>query len=245
MEMVTRSGQRIVQLRGEPPSHIVPAAFTSRRKRLERIPPHSGTAAGPPTPSLAEAARPNRRERFLPWCAITGVNFAVAETGGGRLYERGQRGSRPVAAQLHLPAWASKRSCPARDLALFLRLLARSARPAHHRYTRHFHARCPAASAHLPGRQWRSRILGLEEIPRALHCIPLRRLHEHLPSTAQRGLQLRTSIPGPLADPRTIRVCNSTTVPLCQQPLVSVQRTSAVKIDLIHQLFAWRQEIVR
>src|SRR5262249_19672608 len=81
----TDLGEWIVQLRGEPPSHIVlPAIHIKKEEVGQLFHERLATQAGASDPKyLAEAARGKLRECFLSAEAgITGVNFAVAETGG-------------------------------------------------------------------------------------------------------------------------------------------------------------------
>ncbi|MCG8653470.1 MAG: LUD domain-containing protein, partial [Pirellulales bacterium] len=81
----TDLGERIVQLRGEPPSHIVlPAIHIKKEEVGQTFHQHLGTEAGASDPKyLAEAARGHLRGKFLSGdVGITGVNFAIAETGG-------------------------------------------------------------------------------------------------------------------------------------------------------------------
>ena len=81
----TDLGERIVQLRGESPSHIVlPAIHIKKEEVGDTFHEHLGTEAGASDPKyLAEAARGHLRSKFLAGeVGITGVNFAVAETGG-------------------------------------------------------------------------------------------------------------------------------------------------------------------
>ena len=80
----TDLGERIVQLRDEPPSHIVlPAIHLKKEDVGETFHIHLGTEKGNKDPQyLTEAARHHLRETFLTRkIALTGVNFAVAQTG--------------------------------------------------------------------------------------------------------------------------------------------------------------------
>src|SRR4051812_45069987 len=80
----TDLGERIVQLRGEPPSHIVlPAIHLKRGEVGELFHREMGAPKGETDPTrLAGIARADLRKRFIEAHAgITGVNFAVAETG--------------------------------------------------------------------------------------------------------------------------------------------------------------------
>jgi L-lactate dehydrogenase complex protein LldF len=81
----TDLGERIVQLREERPSHIVlPAIHLKKEDVGQCFHEHLGTDAGASDPKyLTEAARGHLRDKFLQAEAgLTGVNFAIAETGG-------------------------------------------------------------------------------------------------------------------------------------------------------------------
>ena len=80
----TDLGERIVQFRNEPPSHIVlPAIHLKKSDVSETFHEHLGTEKGNNDPKyLTEAARLHLRDKFLTRkVALTGVNFAIAETG--------------------------------------------------------------------------------------------------------------------------------------------------------------------
>ena len=81
----TDLGERIVQLRKEPPSHIVMPAIHLKREEIgELFHIELGTEKGASDPKyLTEAARGHLRSKFMgAQAGLTGVNFAVAETGG-------------------------------------------------------------------------------------------------------------------------------------------------------------------
>src|SRR2546428_12409558 len=81
----TGLGGWIVQLARGSPSHIVmPAILKKKEEIVELFHDKLGTPAGLSDPQkLTEAARAHLREKFLAAQAgLTGVNFAIAETGG-------------------------------------------------------------------------------------------------------------------------------------------------------------------
>ena len=81
----TDLGERIVQLRNEPPSHIVlPAIHLKKSDVSDTFHEKLGTQKGNDDPTyLTRAARASLREDFLTAQAgMTGVNFAIANTGG-------------------------------------------------------------------------------------------------------------------------------------------------------------------
>jgi len=80
----TDLGERIVQLAEEPPSHIVLPCIHKKKEEIgELFHQHLGTPKGESDPVfLTAAARDHLREKFITRrAALTGVNFAVAETG--------------------------------------------------------------------------------------------------------------------------------------------------------------------
>lgn len=155
----TDLGEWIVQLRKEPPSHIVLPAIHTRREEIgELFHEHIGTDQGATDPQyLTEAARQTLRRKFLEADAgITGVNFAVAETGGFVVCtNEGNADLGTVLPRLHIACMGIEKLIPrAADLAVFLRLLARSAtgQPIT-TYSTHFHG--PQPDEPPAGRSWR------------------------------------------------------------------------------------------
>src|SRR5690606_24968552 len=141
----TDLGEWIVQLRNEPPSHIVmPAIHTKREEIGELFHKKIGTEKGATDPQyLTEAARQELRQKFLAAEAgITGVNFAIAETGGVVVCtNEGNADLGTALPNLHIACLGIEKLIPkAADLGVFLRLLARSAtRQPITTYSTHFH----------------------------------------------------------------------------------------------------------
>lgn len=128
----TDLGERIVQLGQELPSHIVvPAVHRSRAEIGELFHVHMQTPSGESDPvRLTEYARRDLRPRFLAAEAgITGVNFAIAET--GTIVVCTNEGNADLGMSLpplHIASMGIEKVIPTlADLATFLRLLARSA----------------------------------------------------------------------------------------------------------------------
>jgi L-lactate dehydrogenase complex protein LldF len=113
-----------------------------------------GTAAGATDPKyLTEAARGHLRSKFMAADAgITGVNFAVAETGGVVVCTNEGNADIGVALpKLHIACVGIEKLIPrAADLAVFTRLLARNAtgQPVT-TYTSHFHGPVPGGELHI------------------------------------------------------------------------------------------------
>ncbi len=163
----TDLGERIVQLAGESPSHIVLPAIHCKKEDIgELFHKHLGTDAGASDPIyLAEAARQHLRDKFLKADAgLTGVNFAIAETGGFVVCTNEGNADLGVSLpKLHIACMGIEKLIPrAKDLGVFLRLLG----PLGHRSADHdlFVALPrPAAGrriAHRAGRQWPQRDFG-------------------------------------------------------------------------------------
>jgi len=174
----TDLGERIVQLRGEAPSHIVMPAIHLERTEVGRtFHTHLGTEAGESDPTrLTRAARRDLRQHFLhAQAGITGVNFAVAEDGA--LVVCTNEGNADLGAQLpplHIACMGIDKVIPRRaDLPVFLRLLARSAtgQPIT-AYTSIFRGPRPGAELHLViVDNGRSELLGDPDLRAALTCI--------------------------------------------------------------------------
>jgi L-lactate dehydrogenase complex protein LldF len=174
----TDLGERIVQLRGEPPSHIVMPAIHLRREEVgELFHQHLGAPAGLSEPEpLVELAREHLRGEFLAAQAgITGVNFAIAETGGLVVVtNEGNADLGTALPPLHIACMGIEKVIPrTRDLGVFLRLLARSAtgQPITS-YTSHYHGPRVDGALHLVMvDNGRSRLLARESLRQSLACI--------------------------------------------------------------------------
>jgi L-lactate dehydrogenase complex protein LldF len=133
----TDLAELIVQLGHDLPSHILVPAIHRNRSQVRDIFAREMGAAGRPAPSdltddpraLAEAARLHLREKFLrARVAISGANFAVAETGTVMVVESEGNGRMcltlpdtlitVMGIEKLVPTW--------RDLEVFLQLLPRS-----------------------------------------------------------------------------------------------------------------------
>ena len=127
----TDLAELIIQLAGEPPSHILaPAVHKNRAEIRELFQRRLGTKDLSDSPAdLTEAARQHLRERFLrAQVAISGANFAVAETGSVCVVESEGNGRMCVTLPKTLITLMSiEKVIPTfRDLEVFLQLLARS-----------------------------------------------------------------------------------------------------------------------
>lgn len=250
----TDLGERIVQLRGEPPSHIVLPAIHLRREEVgELFHRELGTAAGESDPArLTEAARQHLREVFLgAEAAITGVNFAIAETGGIVVCtNEGNADLATAIAPLHIASMGIEKLIPrVADLGVFIRLLARSAtgQPIT-AYTSHMHGPRPGGELHIViVDNGRSALLERPDFEQALSCIRCGACLNTCPVYRRSGgYSYESVIPGPIGstlaparDPEASR-----SLPYACTMCGSCSDVCPVKIDLHRQLFAWRRELV-
>ncbi len=252
----TDLGEWIVQLRKEPPSHIVmPAIHTKREEIGELFHQHLGTEAGATDPQyLTEAARQELRQRFLAAEAgLTGVNFAIAETGGIVVCtNEGNADLGTVLPPLHIASMGLEKLIPrAEDLGVFLRLLARSAtgQPIT-TYSSHFHGpRDHDSELHIVlVDNGRSNILGSEEFQRSLHCIRCGACMNTCPVYRRSGgHSYNNTVPGPIGsilgpaqDPE-----KHASLPHACSLCGSCSEVCPVKIDLHNQLYVWRHQLVQ
>ena len=250
----TDLGERIVQLREEPPSHIVLPAIHIRRSEVGQLfHEHLGTAAGATDPEyLTEAARGHLRQKFLAAQAgITGVNFGIAETGG--LVVCTNEGNADLGASLpnlHIACMGIEKVIPrSRDLGVFLRLLARSAtgQPIT-TYSSHFHGPKPGGELHIVlVDNRRSEILGSTNFGSSLHCIRCGACFNTCPVYRRSGgHSYGATIAGPVGS--TLNPSRDAsryrTLPYACSLCGSCTDVCPVKIDLDHQLYTWRGELV-
>jgi L-lactate dehydrogenase complex protein LldF len=127
----TDLGEYIVQLRGEPPSHIITPAVHLRRADVGKtFHEKLGIPLTDEIPVLNAAARSALREVFLTAdIGISGVNFGVVETGSLCLLTNEGNGRMVTTVPpVHIALMGIERMVPTLDdLALMLELLPRSA----------------------------------------------------------------------------------------------------------------------
>ena len=128
----TDLGERIVQFRNETPSHIVlPAIHLKKEDVSATFHEFLHTEKGNNDPLyLTRAARVHLRNHFFTSeVALTGVNFAVAETGSIVVCTNEGNADLGVhSARIHIASMGIEKIIPkAKHLSVFLRLLARSA----------------------------------------------------------------------------------------------------------------------
>jgi L-lactate dehydrogenase complex protein LldF len=127
----TDLGEYIVQLRNEPPSHIItPAIHLSKEDIGHLFADKLGAGYTSDPPALTAMARERLREVFLrAEMGITGVNFAVAETGTLVVVENEGNGRFcTTTPDIHVAVMGIEKVIPKfEDLSHFLEILARTA----------------------------------------------------------------------------------------------------------------------
>jgi L-lactate dehydrogenase complex protein LldF len=247
----TDLGEWIVQLRHEAPSHIVLPAIHIKKEDVGALfHDKIGTQAGNTDPTyLAHAAREKLREKFLAAEAgITGVNFAIAETGGFVVCtNEGNADLGTSLPPLHIACMGIEKLVPrAADLGIFLRLLARSAtgQPITG-YSSHFHGPRPGCELHIVlVDNGRTGLLASDDFRRSLHCIRCGACLNTCPVYRRSGgHSYGVTIAGPIGsiinparDP-----AKHHSLPFACSLCGSCTDVCPVKIDLHNQLLAWRK----
>lgn len=247
----TDLGERIVQFRQEPPSHIVlPAIHLKKQDVSKTFHEHLGTEKGNHDPQyLTEAARGHLREKFISSeLAITGVNFAIAETGGFVVCtNEGNADMGAHAARIHIACMGMEKIIPrTEDLAVFLRLLARSAtgQPIT-TYSSHFTKPRVGQEMHIViVDNGRSRQLGRVDFRNSLKCIRCAACFNTCPVYRRSGgHSYHTAVAGPIGsilNPNLDMKANAD-LPFASSLCGSCTNVCPVKIDIHEQLWKWRQ----
>ena len=250
----TDLGERIVQLRHEGPSHIVMPAIHLRKEEVgDTFHEHLGTPAGlSDATALAHAAREHLRARFLAADAtLTGINFAVAETGGFVVCtNEGNADLGMALAPVHIASVGIEKVIPrAEDLGVFLRLLARSGTgQAVTVYSSHVHAPREGQALHVVlVDNGRTRQLAREEFWTSLKCIRCGACMNTCPIYRRSGgHSYGSTVPGPIGSVLTpgLDLERYASLPFASTLCGSCTAVCPVKIDLDAQLFRWRQHVV-
>lgn len=251
----TDLGERIVQLNHEPPSHIVMPAIHHRKEEIGQLfQIHLKTERDNADPQyLTEAARLHLRDKFLAADAgLTGVNFAVAETGGIVVCtNEGNADMGTSLPALHIACMGVEKIVPReRDLGVFLRLLARSAtgQPIT-TYSTHFQGPRAGGELHIViVDNGRSRLLAEDALRGALACIRCGACMNTCPVYRRSGgHSYGYAVPGPIGsilaptrDPDAFA-----SLPFASTLCGSCTDVCPVQIDLHHQLLALRQVLAR
>jgi len=251
----TDLGERVVQLAEEPPSHIVLPCIHKKKEEIGEIfHEHLGTPAGNADPQfLTHAARLHLREKFLTRrAALTGINFAVAET--GEFVVCTNEGNADMGAHLadvHIACMGIEKLVPLKKhLGVFLRLLTRSAtgQPIT-TYSSHFKKPRPGKEMHIVlVDNGRSVHLGRKEFRNSLKCIRCAACFNTCPVYRRSGgHSYHTAVAGPIGSilaPNLDRE-KYADLPFASTLCGSCSNVCPVKIDIHEQLYKWRQVLVQ
>lgn len=251
----TDLGERIVQLAKEHPSHIVLPCIHKKKEEIGALfHEHLGTPEGNADPLLLTgAARLHLRQHFLTSrVAITGVNFAVAET--GEFVVCTNEGNADLGVQLadvHIACMGIEKIIPSRrHLGIFLRLLARSAtgQPIT-TYSSHFRRPRERQQIHIVlVDNGRSKRLHEPDFRNALKCIRCGACMNTCPVYRRSGgHSYHSTIAGPIGSilAPSLDMAKYGDLPFASTLCGSCTNVCPVKIDIHNQLFKWRQVIVR
>jgi len=251
----TDLGERIVQLAGETPSHIVlPCIHWKKEEIGELFHKHLNTPEGNADPVfLTNAARLHLREKFLTRrVAITGVNFAIAET--GEFVVCTNEGNADMGAHLsdvHIACMGIEKIIPQRSqLGVFLRLLGRSAtgQPIT-TYSSHFKMPRSGQQVHIIlVDNGRSRQLGREDFRNSLKCIRCGACFNTCPVYRRSGgHSYHTAIAGPIGSilSPNLDMKKHADLPFASTLCGSCTNVCPVKINIHEQLYQWRQVLTR
>jgi L-lactate dehydrogenase complex protein LldF len=251
----TDLGERIVQLAEEPPSHIVLPCIHKKKEEISALfHEHLGTPAGNSDPQfLTGAARAHLRERFMTSkVALTGVNFAVAET--GEIVICTNEGNADLGVQLadvHIACMGIEKIIPRRKhLGVFLRLLARSAtgQPIT-TYSSHFKKPRAGQEMHVVlVDNGRSERLKSKDFRNALKCIRCGACMNTCPVYRRSGgHSYHYAIAGPIGSILApgLDMKKYADLPFASTLCGSCSNVCPVKIDIHDQLYKWRQVLVK
>jgi L-lactate dehydrogenase complex protein LldF len=248
-------GERIVQLAKEPPSHIVLPCIHKKKEEIgDLFHQYLGTPANLADPQiLTEAARQHLRDVFLTRrAALTGVNFAVAET--GEFVVCTNEGNADMGAHLadvHIASMGFEKIIPERKhLGIFLRLLTRSAtgQPIT-TYSSHFKKPRKETPIHIIiVDNGRSVQLGRKEFRNSLKCIRCGACMNTCPVYRRSGgHSYHTAVAGPIGSilAPNLDMKKYKDLPFASTLCGSCSNVCPVKIDIHDQLYKWRQELVK
>lgn len=246
-------GERIIQFADQDPSHIVLPAIHLKKEEVGKLfEKKLNTESGNFDPQyLTGAARKHLREHFVSAeVAMTGVNFAIAGSGGFVVCTNEGNADMGVHhAKIHIASMGIEKVIPGKEqLAVFLRLLARSAtgQPVT-TYTSHFQKPAEGKEIHLIiVDNGRSEHLGKDKFWRALKCIRCGACLNTCPVYRRSGgHSYGYTIPGPIGSILTPRVDlkQYSDLPFASSLCGSCTDVCPVKIEIHEQLYQWRQEV--
>jgi L-lactate dehydrogenase complex protein LldF len=244
-------GERIQQLYGEAPSHIVLPAIQKTTDDVAKLFAEKiGTDPGNKDPkSLNEAMRNDARPKFLvAGAGMTGANFAIAET--GTFVVCTNEGNADLTASippLHIASIGIEKILPkVEDLGVFIRVLTRSAlgNPATE-YTSHFTGPRKNGEMHIVlTDNGRSRRLGMQQFWHSLKCIRCGACMNTCPVYRRSGgLAYGATYSGPIGiilDP-TFDQTKYSELPYHSSLCGSCTEVCPVHINISEQIIEWRK----
>lgn len=251
----TDLGERIVQLAKEPPSHIVLPAIHKTKEEIDVLfQEHLGTKPSNGDPQyLTNEARKHLRDKFLKAdVAITGVNFAIAETGGFVVCTNEGNADMGVhLSKVHIASMGIEKIIPKeKHLGVFLRLLARSAtgQPIT-TYSSHFNKPAPGNVMHIIiVDNGRTEQLSREDFRSSLSCIRCGACMNTCPIYRRSGgYSYNATIPGPIGSILSpgMDMKKHSSLPFASTLCGSCTNVCPVKINIHEQLYKWRQIITK
>src|SRR5271168_19372 len=250
----TDLGERIQQLDGEEPSHVIGPAIHKTRADVAEV--FARTLGSDPNdddiPHLAGVQREATRPLILKADAgMTGCNFAVAET--GTVVVCTNEGNADLSANtppLHIASIGIEKIIPRFEhLAVFIRLLSRSALGSPiTQYTSHFRGPRAGGEMHVVlVDNGRSERLGMAEFWTSLKCIRCGACMNTCPVYRRSGgLSYGATYSGPIGliiDP-TFNARKYSNLPFASTLNGSCSNVCPVKINIHEQIYAWRRVLV-
>ena len=250
----TDLGERIQQLDGEDPSHVVVPAVHKMRSDVARV--FAEKLGSDPDNDDAHYLAGHQRDATRPLildadAGMTGANFAIAETGGFVVCTN--EGNADLSANvpnLHVASIGIEKLVPrVEDMGVFIRLLSRSALGSPiTQYTSHFKAPKEDGELHIVlVDNGRSKRLGMEKFWSALKCIRCGACMNTCPVFRRSGgLSYGATYSGPLGlilDP-TFDAHRYSNLPFASTLNGSCTNVCPVKINIHEQIFEWRRTLV-
>ncbi len=256
----TDLGEWIIQLAGETPSHIIaPAIHKTRRQIAELFREQLGTERTEDPAELTRIARRILRQSFADAdLGISGVNFAIAETGSFLVLENeGNARMTTSLPRMHLAIMGIEKVIPRlADLDVFLRLLPRSGTGQHlTSYQTLFTGTKPDAESEGPEEvhvlimdNGRSAMLREEVERQALACIRCGACLNACPVYRRIGGHAYGSVyPGPIGaviTPQLAGIEKAAQLPFASSLCSACRDVCPVKIDIPRLLLHLRARIV-
>ncbi len=256
----TDLGEWIIQLAGETPSHIiVPAIHKTRGQIADLFRAELGTERTEDPVELTKIARRILRQSFADAdIGISGVNFAIAETGSFLVLENeGNARMTTSLPRLHLAIMGIEKVIPRlADLEVFLRLLPRSGTGQHlTSYQTLFTGPRRAPEDEGPDEvhvlildNGRSRMLAEEVERQALACIRCGACLNACPVYRQIGGHAYGSVyPGPIGaviTPQLAGIEKAAQLPFASSLCAACRDVCPVKIDIPQLLLHLRARVV-